>query len=550
MSLVDDRRAQMFPRLTDAQMARVAAQGRRRAVRSGEILFEQGEIHRHLFVVISGRIDVMQSTIEGERSTATHESGQFSGEFDMLTGRPSLHRGRAGSDGEVIELGYDQVRKLVQADSELSEIFMRAFILRRMAGIEAGWGNLVLIGARFSADTLRLKEFLSRNGEPYSSLDADADPQVQLLLDRFHVSVADVPVVLCPGGRLLRNPSNQALAAGLGWEAQLDEERVRDLVVVGAGPSGLAAAVMAASEGLDTLVLEANVPGGQAGSSSKIENYLGFPTGISGAALAGRAVTQAQKFGAEIALPRQVERLDCSRRPYLLSFGANDRVLARAVIIASGVQYRKLALPNLASFEGAGVYYAATPVESNVCGDDPIIIVGGGNSAGQATVFLSQTASQVHLLVRGEGLAASMSRYLIRRIEECGNVTLHVRTQIEALDGEGHLQRVRWRTHGGPVEEQAIRHVFMMAGADPNTAWLRGCVALDDKGFVKTGPDLSHDELAGITRANGRAPFLLETSRPAVFAVGDVRAASVKRVASAVGEGSVCVQLVHRVLSE
>jgi thioredoxin reductase (NADPH) len=370
------------------------------------------------------------------------------------------------------------------------------------------------------------------------------------VLDRFRVSVADVPVVICYGDHVLRNPSNDALAARLGFQGAFDEERVRDLVVVGGGPAGLAAAVLAASEALDTLILEASAPGGQAGSSSKIENYLGFPTGISGAALTGRAVNQALKFGAEIAIPRRVERLDCSHRPYTLQIDGHAPVHTRTVVIASGVQYRKLALANLLQFEGVGVYYAATAVESKLCEDDTVIIVGGGNSAGQAAMFLARTARHIHMLVRGDELGASMSRYLVRRIEEARNITLHVRTEIESLDGNKHLERVTWRKRGGPPEPHSIRHVFCMTGAAPNTQWLRGCVALDDKGFVKTGPDLAAADLVDSARPNGRAPLLLETSRAAVFAVGDVRSTSVKRVASAVGEGSVCIQLVHRILHE
>ncbi|HZS40308.1 MAG TPA: FAD-dependent oxidoreductase [Polyangia bacterium] len=550
MSLIEERRAQMFPRLSEAQLARVAAHGARRRVRRGEILFEQGEVNRRFFVVLSGAVEIVQVVEGGERSVALHRAAEFTGEVDLLSGRPSLLRGRAGEDGEVLELDHEQLRALVQADSDLSDVLMRAFILRRMAVIEAGYGEVVLVGSRFSADTLRLKEFLARNGEPYSSLDVDADASVQALLDRFHVTVADVPVVVCRGCTLLRNPTNEQLADCLGWGAALDAERVRDLIVVGAGPAGLAAAVLAASEGLDTLVLESSAPGGQAGSSSKIENYLGFPTGISGAALAGRALIQAEKFGAEIALPRRAEKLDCGHRPYGLTIEGHGVVRGRAVIIASGAQYRKLALPNLASFEGAGIYYAATAIESKLCADDEVIVVGGGNSAGQAAVFLAERARHVHVLVRADGLAESMSRYLIRRIEDGRNITVHARTEIEALAGDAHLERVRWRPRGRAAEERSIRHVFVMTGANPNTRWLRGCVALDAKGFVKTGPDLAADELAAAPRPSGRAPYLLETSRPAVFAVGDVRSSSAKRVASAVGEGSVCVQLVHRVLQE
>jgi thioredoxin reductase (NADPH) len=549
MSLVDERRAQMFPRLADAQIARITAHGARRRVQRGEILFEQGQINRHFFVVLAGTLQIVQILDggRGEREIVLHGPAEFTGETDLLTGRPSMVSGRMVSDGEVLEFDAGQLRKIVQTDSEVSDILMRAFILRRMAFIAEGYGDVVLVGSRFSADTLRLQEFLGRNGEPYSSLDVDRDPSVQTLLDRFHITVADVPVVVCRGCTLLRNPSNDQLADCLGWTATFDVQRVRDLVIVGAGPAGLAAAVLAASEGLDTLVLEGEAPGGQAGSSSKIENYLGFPTGISGAALAGRGASQAQKFGAEIAIPRRADRLDCARRPYAIHT-SHGVVHARAVVIASGVQYRRLALPNLHSFEGAGVYYAATHVESTVCGGDEVIVVGGGNSAGQAAVFLARTARHVHILVRADGLSESMSRYLIRRIEDAPNITLHPRCEIEALEGSGHLERVRWRERDDGPSERAIRHVFLMTGAAPNTQWLAGCIALDDKGFVKTGPDLTAAEV--VPRPNQRAPYLLETSRPGVFAVGDVRSSSVKRVASAVGEGSVCIQLVHRALAE
>jgi thioredoxin reductase (NADPH) len=550
MSLVDERRAQMFPHLADAQIARITTHGTRRRVRRGEVLFEPGQVNRPFFVVLSGTLQIVQPLQgqEGEREIVLHGAAEFTGEIDMLTSRPSVVRGRVASDGEVVEFSQAQLRKIVQTDSEVSDILMRAFILRRMAIIAEHYGQVVLVGSRFSADTLRLQEFLGRNNEPYSSLDVDRDPSVQTLLDRFHITVADVPVVVCRGCTLLRNPSNEQLADCLGWSATLDVERVRDLVVVGAGPAGLAAAVLAASEGLDTLVLEGEAPGGQAGSSSKIENYLGFPTGISGAALAGRAASQAQKFGAEIAIPRRADKLDCARWPYAIHVGNHGSVRARAVVIASGVQYRRLALPNLRAFEGAGVYYAATYVESTVCGGDEVVIVGGGNSAGQAAVFLSRTARHVHMLVRADGLGESMSRYLISRIEDAANITLHARCEIEALEGSSHLERVRWIQRDAGPSERAIRHVFLMTGAVPNTQWLAGCIALDDKGFVKTGPDLSPDEI--LPRPNKRAPFLLETSRPVVFAVGDVRASSVKRVASAVGEGSVCIQLVHRALAE
>jgi thioredoxin reductase (NADPH) len=425
---------------------------------------------------------------------------------------------------------------------------MRAFILRRVAAITHGQGEVAIVGSRFSADSLRLREFLSRNAEPYSWIDVDTDPGVQELLDRFRVTIADVPVVICRGVNVLRNPSNAELAECLGWGSSVECERVRDLVVVGAGPAGLAAAVYAGSEGLDTLVLEGNAPGGQAGSSSKIENYLGFPTGISGEALAGRAYSQAQKFGVEVAVLRRAVKLDCSRRPYTIHIHGHGQVRARAVVIASGVQYRKLPLADLARFEGAGIYYSATWVEQQLCTDCDAIVVGGGNSAGQAAVFLSQVTRHVHVLVRGPGLSDTMSRYLIRRIEDSPKITLHAHTEVEALEGDAHLEQIRWRTRGQEAETHPIRHLFLMTGASPNTQWLEGCVALDDKGFVKTGPELRPDELRGHPRPNGRAPYLLETSMPGVFAAGDARHGSTKRLASAVGEAAVAIQIVHEYL--
>jgi thioredoxin reductase (NADPH) len=368
------------------------------------------------------------------------------------------------------------------------------------------------------------------------------------MLDRFHVSVNDVPVVLCRGGHLLRNPSVELLATHLGLSPELDAMAVRDVVIIGAGPAGLAAAVYAASEGLDVLVLEASAPGGQAGQSSRIENYLGFPTGVSGGALAARALLQAEKFGAEVAIARTAVRIDCDEHPYRVFFGDGSCVRTRTIVIATGARYRRPELPDLHRFEGAGVYYSATHLEAQVCEGNVVAIVGGGNSAGQAAVFLGGVARHAHVLVRGPGLAASMSRYLIQRIEDSTNITLHTRTQIEALEGDRCLERVRWRHDDDPVETQAISHVFMMTGADPNTAWLEHCLALDGKGFIRTGSELMPEDLA--TWRSGRHPLLLETSIPGVFATGDVRANSVKRVASAVGEGSICVQMLHEALRE
>jgi thioredoxin reductase (NADPH) len=426
---------------------------------------------------------------------------------------------------------------------------MRAFLLRRAAIIAVGYGDAVVIGSSHNAGTLRVKEFLSRNGHPFQYIDLDHDAEAQEFLDRFDIAAGDIPVVLCGTNAVLRNPTNARVAECLGFNETIDPAVVRDLVIVGAGPAGLAAAVYGASEGLKVLVIEADVPGGQAGSSSRIENYLGFPTGISGLDLTNRAYAQAQKFGAEIMIAKRAARLACERQPYALDVGDDSRVSARTLIIATGAQYRRPQLDNLAQFEGVGVYYLATPMEAQLCVGDDVIVVGGGKSAGQAAVFLAQTAKRVHLLVRGEGLAASMSKYLIRRVEENAAIIVRTQTEIVGLEGRGRLERVRWRDNRrGRTETTDVAHVFVMTGAVPNTGWLNGCVALDDKGFVKTGPDLSAEELTSFSWPLKRQPYLLETSRPGVFAVGDVRARNVKRVASAVGEGSIAVSFIHKVL--
>jgi thioredoxin reductase (NADPH) len=469
----------------------------------------------------------------------------------MLSGRRSLLRVRMRETGQVIELPRKSLQDLIQTDSELSEILMRAFLLRRVELIAHGWGDATLLGSGNSAGTLRIKEFLTRNGYPYSYIDLEHDSGVQEMLDHFHVAADEIPVLICRGQLVLRNPTNQEVAECLGFNEGINELDIRDVVVVGAGPAGLAAAVYAASEGLDVLVVETNAPGGQAGSSSKIENYLGFPTGISGQELAVRAYAQAQKFGAEMIIARSVRRLACDRKPYAVELDGGTLVPARAVIIATGAEYRKLPLENLSRFEGAGVYYGATFIEAQVCQASEVIIVGGGNSAGQAAVFLSQTAKHVHILVRSDRLADTMSRYLIRRIEQSENITLHPHTEIIALEGDVRLERTRWRNNqNGEIEAHDVRHVFLMTGASPKTSWLEGCLRFDEKGFIRTGPDLSPDELSAGGWPLERRPYLLETSLPGVFAVGDVRSGNVKRVASAVGEGSIAIHLVHKVLQE
>jgi thioredoxin reductase (NADPH) len=438
----------------------------------------------------------------------------------------------------------------VQTDAELSEIVMRAFILRRVELLAQGIGDATLVGSNHSADTLRIKEFFARNGHPYAYINLERDTDVQASLDHFHISMADLPVVICRGETVLRNPTNREIADCLGFNESVDATQVRDLVIVGAGPSGLAAAVYGASEGLDVLLLETYSPGGQAGSSSRIENYLGFPAGISGNELAGRAYTQAQKFGAQMLLNKGT-RLTRDRKPYMVELDDGRRIPARSIVIATGAQYRKLALENLSQFEGTGVYYGATFVEAQLCSGEEVIVVGGGNSAGQAAVFLAETTRRVYVLFRSDGLPETMSRYLIRRIEETPNITLLPHTEVSGLAGGDHLERITWRNNQtGETEDRDIAHVFLMTGAVPNTEWLDGCVVLDDKGFIKTGPDLLPEELSSAHWTLARNPYLLETSLPGVFAAGDVRGGNVKRVASAVGEGSIAISFVHQILRE
>ena len=550
LPLTSSRIEKIFPKLTPAQISRIAAHGHVRSVQSGEVLMEQGDTSVPFFVVITGEVEIVRPFGTHETLITVHGPGEFTGEVNMLSGRRSLVRARATKPSKVIELDHEQILSLVQTDAELSDILMRAFILRRVELIAAGVGDIILVGSAYSAGTLRVKEFLMRNGHPYSYIDLERDPDVQNLLDSFQISAGEIPVLICRGQLALRNPTNQEIADCLGFNESIDQTHVRDLVIIGAGPSGLAAAVYGASEGLDVLVLETSSPGGQAGSSSRIENYLGFPTGISGQDLAARAYLQTQKFGARM-LVAKATRLICDRKPYVIELENGARISTRTVIIATGAQYRKLPLKNLSRFEGAGVYYGATFVEAQLCGGEEVIVVGGGNSAGQAAVFLAQNAKRVYMLVRSTGLAASMSRYLIRRIEKSPTIILRPQTEIVAVEGADHLDSVYWRnSQTGQTEKYEIRHIFVMTGADPNTSWLNGCIALDAKGFIKTGPDLLPDKLSAAGWSLIRQPYLLETSLPGVFAVGDVRDGSIKRVASAVGEGSITISFVHRVLQE
>jgi thioredoxin reductase (NADPH) len=534
----------MFPALSEAQIERLASFSTRRHAQPGEILFDQGDDNHGVFIVLEGSIELVGVSNQQESVLRVLGPGAFTGEVNQLSGRRSLVRCRAREASAVLELGRTSLRQVMQTDAALGEILLQAFIQRRVYLIANSVGDAVLIGSNHSADTLRLKAFLSRNGHPHTYLDVEHDPDVQTMLDHFGIRVTDIPVLICRGELVLRNPSNLQAAECFGLNAGIDEDAVYDLIVVGAGPSGLAAAVYGASEGLNVLVLEGNAPGGQAGASSRIENYLGFPMGISGQDLANRAFVQAEKFGAHILVARAARALKCERPPYTIELNGGGSVQGRTVIVAAGAQYRKLNLPKLVQFEGVGVYYGATKVEAQVCGNEEVAVVGGGNSAGQAAIFLAGFARRVYLLVRRRGLAHTMSRYLISRIEACQEITVKLWTEVEELDGATHLERIRWRdTRTGSTEVHEIRHLFVMTGANPNSEWLAGCLVVDKKQFIKTGADLGFDWPLR------RPPYLLETSRPGVFAVGDIRAGSVKRVASAVGEGSMAVQFVHKVLA-
>jgi thioredoxin reductase (NADPH) len=540
-----------FPVLTGTQVERATAGSLVRTYAAGDIVLESGQRSPGIFVVLDGQLDLFR--VSGREATwiTTLEPGQFSGEVGTLGGRPSLGRFAAKTPLRVALIERVRLMSLVQSDPELSDLFMRTFLLRRVELVRRGLGDVVLVGSDHCASTLRIREFLTRNRHPFSEIDLDREQDVEKLLDHFHVKLEDVPVLICRGATILRNPGNQEIADCLGFNASIELSKPRDVVIVGAGPSGLGAAVYAASEGLDTLILEMSAPGGQAGSSSKIENYLGFPTGISGLNLATRAYAQAQKFGAQILIARSATRLDCGRRPYVVQVDRGEQIEGRAIIIASGAEYRKLSISGTERFEGAGIYYSATPMEQKLCAGEEIIVVGGGNSAGQAAVFLAEKAHRTHMLVRSEGLADSMSRYLIRRIEQHPGITLRTRAQVTAVEGAEHLESVTWRDgQSGESTTLPIRHLFVMAGAVPNTRWLEGCVALDDKGFIKTGADLTPEDLQSAQWPLARSPHLLETSLPGIFAVGDVRSGNLKRVASAVGEGSIAVALVHRALRE
>ncbi|HSJ99450.1 MAG TPA: FAD-dependent oxidoreductase [Myxococcota bacterium] len=541
--LVETRSHQMFPTLASAEIERLRRFGELRTYRAGDFLARTGEVTPGMFVLLVGEVAITQRDARIVRPPiVVHGPGSFLGELAQLAGRPALVDGVARSDVEALLIPTSRLRNLLVEEAELGERIMRALILRRVGLLETGGGGPVIVGRAEHADVLRLEGFLARNGHPRQRLDPEADPEARALLERFQLDPRELPIVLCPNGTMLRNPSEAELARCIGLLTPLDADRVYDVAVVGAGPAGLATAVYAASEGLSVLVLDCRAFGGQAGASARIENYLGFPTGISGMALMARAYNQAQKFGAEMAIPSEVTRLQCHPASgcarFQIVLANEERASARAVVVASGVRYRRLDVPNLADFEGVSVHYWASPLEAQLCQGQEVVLVGAGNSAGQAAVYLAGQSARVWLLARGESLAASMSRYLVDRIGALPNVEVLLRTEVCALEGrDGVLEAVRWR-RGGEEARRPARHLFLFIGAEPNTAWLsKDEVALDEKGFVRTGADAGDDRHA------------LETSRAGVFAIGDVRCGSVKRVAAAVGEGAQVVAALHGFLA-
>ena len=533
-----------FPRLTPEDIALLDGLGERRTFDDGVALFREGETGFPFYVIVRGRMSVVEGSSGEEREVVVHEAGEFSGDVDLLSGRPAVVSGLAVGETEVLAIPVERLRQVVKRCPNVGDRVMQAFLERRRLLVESGFVGVRVLGSRFSADTLRIREFLAKNGQPYTWTDLETDAEAQTLLERFGITPAQTPVVRCEGRSMLHNPTNAELADCLGIRRPV-EDTTFDLVVVGAGPAGLAAAVYGASEGLKTLVLDKTGPGGQAGTSSKIENYMGFPMGLSGSELAERAVLQARKFGAELSVPAEVVGLECGFGHHILRLADGSSIRARAVLIASGASYRKLPATNAQKYEGSGLFYACTAVEAQLCSETHAFVVGGGNSAGQAAVFLSGRTKGVSVVIRGGDLGKSMSEYLATRIESSPSIEVLKETEIRGLEGNGRLERVRSRNkRTGEETATDSGAVFVFIGADPHTHWLPYCVAVDSKGFVLTGPEAKSGDWH-----LDRDPGPLETSVPGVFAAGDVRAASVKRVASAVGEGSMTVHLVHRYLS-
>lgn len=535
------RTAQVYPRLSEEMMARVRNYGEEEAVAPGQVLFRRGDRRADFFVVAAGEIAIVrQSDTGGDEILITHQPHQFTGELDQVSERALLVEGRSTADGRVIRVHHSDLSRLMSSEPDIGELIMRAFILRRMGFLYHGQAGVVLIGEPNDGDTQRLERFIIRNSYPLRTVDPKTDPAAANLMEIFSVGEGELPVVISPDRAVLSNPSLPDLADHLGLTERFDPAEIWDVVVVGAGPAGLAAATYAASEGLSTAVIETLAPGGQAGTSSKIENYLGFPTGISGQALAGRALVQAQKFGTRMSVSRAAVALDCTVHPFTIRLEDDQVVQARAVVVATGAHYRKLDVADYARFEGHGIHYAATAMEAKLCSGLDVVVVGGGNSAGQAAMYLSQHVGHVHLLVRGAGLAATMSDYLVQRIHRSPRITLYAHSEVTKLEGDHLLSGVTWTDRSTGAQTQVPAHaLFVMIGARPNTDWVKDCLPLDDSGFVITGMPSE--------TAPGASPY--ETSRPGIYAVGDVRSGSVKRVAAGVGEGSVVVQAIHAYLA-
>jgi thioredoxin reductase (NADPH) len=541
-SLHEQRTDQIFPTLDPLDIERVRRFGEGRSFAAGETLVTSGQVPPGLMVILAGKVAVTEHDyFDSPKPIIVHGPGNFMGELAQLAGRPALVDAIAQDPVEALIIPPERLRALMIAEAELGERIMRALILRRMAILDAGTGGPIILGRAENGDVLRLQGFLRRNAHPHQLLNPDNDAAAKALIERFHIDPGQLPMVLCPGGELLRNPGEDELARCLGLVQPIDPNRVYDVVVTGAGPAGLATAVYAASEGLSVVVLDCRAFGGQAGASARIENYLGFPTGITGMALMARAYNQAQKFGAEMAIPDEATSLAGDEGgPFTLNLRIGERVQARSVVLAAGARYRRLTVENLEAFEASSIHYWASPLEAKLCAKQEVALVGAGNSAGQAVVYLAEHAAKVWLLVRGSDLGATMSRYLVERIQGLANVEVVTGANISGLEGrDGMLQTVRWRVGAaGPEVRRAINHLFLFIGAEPNTDWLKGSgIALDAKGFVLTGADI------------GDSRYLLETTRRGVFAIGDVRAKSVKRVAAAVGEGAQVVASLHSFLA-
>ncbi|HET6534742.1 MAG TPA: FAD-dependent oxidoreductase [Sphingomicrobium sp.] len=532
------RGAQMFPHLTDAELARLAKFGEPRRYRAGDVVANVGHIPPGLQLILSGKLEVTRHDAGGERAPiVVHEHGNFTGELAQLSGRPSLVDAVALTDVEAVAIPPGRLRALLIAEADLGERIMRALILRRVGLIEAGAGPII-IGDEGDADVLRLVNFLRRNGHPYRNLDPAEDGCARTLIERFDVTPEELPIVLCPGGQLLHNPTESQLARCVGLVGPIDPGRLFDVVVIGAGPAGLATAVYAASEGLSVLAIDCRSFGGQAGASARIENYLGFPTGISGMALMGRAFSQAQKFGVEVAIPDEAVKLECGRDPCRVQLATGERIQARSVVLATGARYRRLAVERLDEFEGVSVHYWASPLEADLCAGENVALVGGGNSAGQAVVFLAGRVKRLTLIAR-RSLDETMSQYLVERIRALPNVEIVIGCEVSGLQGsDGKLEAIDCRNRQtGKDTRRSVRFLFSFIGAEPNTDWLRGSgIELDERGFVLTGEDVGAD-------------FALETSRRGVFAIGDVRSSSVKRVAASVGDGAQVVAAIHKYLA-